>query len=109
MVYAGLLPLLFAARLPVAHLSFAALALGAGGLGGLAFALVGRLTAYLQDTEIAAVAGSLYGADLVGGCVGAVLTSVFLVPLFGIAQTCWTVAAVGLTGLILCTGIRVEE
>jgi spermidine synthase len=105
-LYAALLPLLFTARLPVAHLSFALLALGAGVLGGLAFALVARLFAGLPGVETGTVAGALYGADLVGGCVGAVLTGVFLVPVFGIPQTCWAVAVVVLAGLILCTSTR---
>jgi len=51
--------------------------------------------------EIDRIAGLLYGADLLGGCLGAVLASVFLVPVLGIPQTCVAVAMVGLAGLIV--------
>jgi len=105
-LYAGALPLILIAGLPFPNLSFAALALVAGSLGGFAFALAARLAANLPGADAAAVAGLLYGSDLIGGCVGAVLTSVFIVPLFGIPQTCWATAAIGLAGLILCTGVQ---
>ncbi len=45
------------------------------------------------------VAGLLYGADLVGGCVGALLAAVLFVPVLGIPQTCVAIALVGLAGL----------
>lgn len=74
---------------------FPLLALVAGGLTGLAFPVA---VACLQG-ETGRVAGLLYGADLVGGCVGAVLASALLVPILGIPQTCLAVALVGLAGL----------
>jgi spermidine synthase len=104
-LYAGLLPLAFRISLPAPHLTFSILALLAGSLGGLTFALAARLAARLPGAEASAVAGLLYGSDLVGGCIGALLTSVFIVPLFGIPQTCWATASVGLISLILCTGL----
>jgi len=42
----------------------------------------------------------VYGADLVGGCLGALLSAVVLVPLLGIPQTCAVVALVGVAGLL---------
>jgi spermidine synthase len=45
------------------------------------------------------VAGFLYAADLVGGCLGALLGAVLLVPVLGIPQTCVAIALVGLAGL----------
>jgi spermidine synthase len=45
-------------------------------------------------------AGLLYGADLVGGCVGALLSSALLVPVLGIPRTCAALALVGLAGLL---------
>lgn len=102
-LYAGILPLALVPWLPVAHLSFAILTLGAGILGGLVFALAARLLARLPGIEVSSVAGSLYGADLVGGCIGAVVTGMLLVPVFGIPQTCRAMAVVGLASLVLCT------
>ena len=42
----------------------------------------------------------LYGADLVGGCLGALLAAVLFVPVLGIPQTCAAIALVGLAGLL---------
>jgi hypothetical protein len=42
----------------------------------------------------------LYGADLVGGCLGALLGAVLLIPVFGIPQTCAAIALVALAGLL---------
>ncbi|MCJ7621803.1 MAG: hypothetical protein MUP64_16490 [Anaerolineae bacterium] len=47
------------------------------------------------------VAGLIYGADLTGACFGALLSSVFLIPILGIPQTCYAVAMLALTGLVL--------
>ena len=77
--------------------AFPLLALAAGGLTGMAFPLGVACTRGATGR----VAGLLYGADLVGGCLGAVLASVFLVPILGIPQTCVAVAMVGIAGLIV--------
>jgi predicted membrane-bound spermidine synthase len=45
-------------------------------------------------------AGLLYSADLVGGCLGALLGAVLFVPVLGIPRTCAVVALVGLAGLL---------
>lgn len=63
----------------------------AGFLVGLEFPLANKL--YLAATErVGQVAGSLYAADLLGGAVGAILTSIFLVPILGVVPTCFVVA-----------------
>ena len=72
------------------------LALTAGGLTGMAF----PVGVACVRGESGRVAGLLYGADLVGGCLGAVLASVLLVPILGIPQTCIAVALVGLAGVV---------
>jgi len=43
----------------------------------------------------------LYGADLVGGCLGALLGAVLFVPVLGIPQTCVAIVLVGLAGLLV--------
>ena len=74
---------------------FPSLALVASTLTGLAF----PVAVACVSGETGHVAGLLYGADLVGGCVGAVLASTLLVPILGIPQTCLAVALFGLAGL----------
>ena len=83
--------------IPAPALVFPLLALLAGTLTGMAF----PLAVALMRGSAGRVAGMLYGADLVGGCVGALLTAVLLVPVLGIPQTCAAVALVGLAGLLV--------
>ena len=71
------------------------LALGAGGLAGMAFPLAIALT----DTEIQRAAGVVYAADLFGGSIGALVTAAFLVPLLGLAQTALVVVLVVFTAI----------
>jgi hypothetical protein len=47
------------------------------------------------------VAGLIYGADLVGACLGAFLSSALLIPVLGIPQTCYAVALLSLAGVAL--------
>ena len=47
------------------------------------------------------VAGLIYGADLVGACLGAFLSSALLIPVLGIPQTCYAVALLSLAGVML--------
>jgi spermidine synthase len=58
------------------------------------------LAVALMRGSPARAAGLLYGADLAGGCLGALLGAVLLVPLLGIPQTCAAIALVGLAGLL---------
>ena len=63
----------------------------------MAFPLAVKLAKGMPDQAV----GMLYGADLVGGCLGALLGAAFLIPLIGIPQTCWLMALVGLAGLLI--------
>ena len=82
------------ANLPLflpAEVFFFILNCAAGFLVGLEFPLANKI--YLRGNErVGQVAGSLYAADLIGGCVGAILASVFLVPVLGVVQTCFVIA-----------------
>ncbi len=95
--------------LPAPAIAFPLLALGTGGLTGLAFPLaVGlvrpRPSPFPGREEAqgarSSVAGMVYGADLAGGCLGAIFSAVVFVPLLGIPQTCLVVALVGVAGLL---------
>jgi spermidine synthase len=52
------------------------------------------------ETRRSAAAGALYGADLLGGCLAALVGATFLVPVLGIPQACALVAIAGLAGLV---------
>lgn len=95
-VYSGLFPLVISMTVPAPTLIFPLLALLAGALTGMAF----PLAVALIRGNIAPTVGMLYGADLVGGCLGALLGAVLFIPLLGISQTCGAIALVGLAGLL---------
>jgi len=100
-----LLGLIFAgiARLPSflpAEVFLSILNCAAGFLVGLEFPLANKI--YLAGNErVGQVAGSLYAADLLGGCVGAILASVFLVPVLGVPHTCFVIAMLNGASLVL--------
>jgi spermidine synthase len=96
-IYSALFPLILSLPVPAPALVFPLLALVAGLLTGMAFPLA---VALIQG-DAGRVAGGLYGADLVGGCVGALLGAVLFVPVLGIPQTCAAIALVGLAGLLV--------
>lgn len=71
-----------------------------GLIGGFQFPLANRL--YLESRRgIARAAGLTYGLDLFGACVGAIVVSVFLVPILGIFGTCLVATCLNVVALIL--------
>jgi spermidine synthase len=94
--YAALLPLILSLPSPAPRVSFHLLALTAGALTGMAF----PLALALMRGSGGGAAGMLYGVDLLGGCLGAVLGAGFLVPVLGIPETSAVIALVGLAGLL---------
>jgi spermidine synthase len=79
--------------------AFPLLAAAAGALAGAIFPLAAILSGATNQT--ARIAGLLYGADLLGGCIGAIVASAILVPVLGVVQTCVAVALVGGAGALL--------
>jgi spermidine synthase len=72
----------------------------AGFIGGFQFPLANKL--YLQSREgLVRVAGLTYGLDLFGSCLGALLVSIFLLPILGIPVICLLVALLNLVSLVL--------
>ncbi|MCS7179181.1 MAG: fused MFS/spermidine synthase [Anaerolineae bacterium] len=93
---AAILPFLL--RWPLPLPVFPLLALLTGGWGGVVF----PLALQAEGGDVGWAAGRLYGADLAGGCLGALLGGTVFIPLLGIPQTCGVVALVGLaSGLAL--------
>jgi len=64
---------------------FYLLSVGLGFLGGTIFPLASKV--YFEGKEGKEKTGVLYGADLLGAMVGAALTVVFLIPVFGVVRT----------------------
>jgi spermidine synthase len=57
--------------------------------------------AILRRGGIASVAAELYGIDLVGSAIGALMVSTFLLPLLGIVKTCFLVALVSFASAVV--------
>jgi spermidine synthase len=95
-IYSGILPLILSLPTSIPATVFPLLALLAGGCAGTAFPLAAALVQGRADR----VAGALYGADLVGGCAGALASALLFVPVLGIPQTCVAILLVGLAGLL---------
>jgi len=94
------------ATLLTAQLVFPALAALGGMLGGFQFPIATEI--YLRDSSPKASLGALYGTDLLGGCVGALLLSGYLIPVFGFWKTAWLSAAVSLAPALLAARVSAE-
>ncbi|MGO9260186.1 MAG: fused MFS/spermidine synthase [Bryobacteraceae bacterium] len=83
--------------LAASQIAFPALAVVSGMLGGYEFPVASRI--FFGGTETRTVVhgpGTLYALDLAGSCLGAVLFSVWLVPVFGFLKTALLSAMVSL-------------
>jgi spermidine synthase len=87
------------ATLVAAQFVFPALAVLGGMLGGYQFPIATEI--YLGDSSPKASVGALYAIDLFGGCVGALLLSTYLIPVFGFSKTAWFSAEVNLAPALL--------
>ena len=82
-----------------AQIVFPALAALAGTLGGFQFVTAAGI--YLRGRGQGAGFGLLYAIDLLGGCVGALALSTFLIPVFGFWRTAWLAVAINAAALLL--------
>ncbi len=78
---------------------FPALAALCGMLGGYQFPMATAI--YLHDANGRRRLGVLYAIDLLGGCMGALVLSGYLIPVFGFWKTAWLCAAVNLAPALL--------
>jgi spermidine synthase len=78
---------------------FPALALACGFLGGYQFPLASRI--FFADSEPATAPGGLYALDLAGSCIGAIILSIYLVPVFGFLKVASLIALINLAPLAL--------
>jgi len=78
---------------------FPALAAFAGMLGGFQFVTAAGI--FLRGRGHGAGFGQLYAIDLLGGCVGALALSTFLIPVFGFWRTAWLAVAINAAAVLL--------
>ena len=84
----------------VSQLIFPLLAVVFGVLGGYQFPIASRI--FFGDSKNdPSSSGALYAVDLAGACVGALVLSTYLVPVFGFQQTAWLMAVVNLVPAVL--------
>jgi spermidine synthase len=83
---------------------FPALAALCGALGGYQFPIASEI--YLNQSRGIEKLGTLYAVDLLGGCVGALMVSTYLVPVFGFWRTAALSAAIGLAPALLALRVR---
>jgi spermidine synthase len=94
-VGAAIAPLLLCAVFEaVTPVLFPVLALGCGMLGGYEFPVASRIFCARNP-------GTLYALDLAGSCLGAVLFSVYLIPVFGFLKTAVLAAMVSLAPAVM--------
>ena len=76
---------------PLIEIVFLILAALVGGIIGFEFPIVNKLyleqKSRLRPSGFGGQVGVIYGADLIGSCLGASLISIFILPIFGIFQT----------------------
>lgn len=82
------------------NMLFPVMALLGGGLGGYQFPICSELYFSGRRKERTGL-GSVYAFDLVGACIGAIIFSTFLIPLFGFMKTALLMAAVNITPVFL--------
>ena len=96
-LFGGILAVMLSRLTVLPQPAFPLLTLLAGSLTGIAF----PLAAATAPADGGRTAGILYGADLMGGCLGALVGTGLLVPLLGLPQTCATIMLVALAGLLV--------
>lgn len=79
---------------------FSSLPVVAGFIGGLQFPLANKICLG-QKGYVAKTAGLLYGIDLLGACLGALLTSAILIPIIGINAACYLAGLMNFFVLLL--------
>jgi spermidine synthase len=91
----------------VAQIVFPSLAALSGILGGYQFPIATAMYSAEEDRQQSL--GTLYALDLLGGCLGALVLSGYLIPVFGFWKTAWLCAAVNLAPLLLVARNRLPD
>lgn len=89
--------------LPLVRTALPLLNCASGFLVGLGFPLASEICLRGGD-RIGSVAGAVYASDLLGGCVGSLISGIWLISLHGIPGACFMVATLNAASLILLFG-----
>jgi spermidine synthase len=84
----------------VSHVIFPLLAVACGFMGGYQFPIASRVF-FAESKTHAKSPGALYALDLTGACLGALVLSTYLVPVFGFQQTAWLMVVLNLAPAVL--------
>jgi len=79
---------------------FPVLAVLCGLFGGYQFPVATRIF-FSNSGQGTSSPGTLYALDLAGACLGAIVLSSYLVPVFGFQETAWIIAVVNLAPAVL--------
>ncbi len=91
--------------LPVIFMLFSMLTFSAGLINGIDFPL--SLACYLALNKKAdQTAGTVYGVELFGACLGAILTSAMVAPVFGIVSACILAGIANFTAFVVLLTCR---
>ncbi|MGA2572280.1 MAG: hypothetical protein ABSF23_17370, partial [Terracidiphilus sp.] len=90
-----------------AQIVFPLLAASAGLLGGYQFVVASGI--FLRDRAARSGLGPLYAIDLLGGCVGALALSTFLIPVFGFWRTAGLAEAINAAALLMALCSKLGE
>jgi spermidine synthase len=82
------------------HILFPIMALLAGGLGGYQFPICSKVYFGSGQARRAGL-GSVYAFDLVGACMGAIIFSAYLIPVFGFLKTALLMSLLNLAPILL--------
>lgn len=77
-----------------------------GFIGGFQFPLGNELYLKAKGSLVTGSASLTYGLDLFGSFIGAILISLFLLPILGIISSCLLVAGLNFIGLVLLLGFK---
>lgn len=86
----------------VSQILFPCLAVLCGFLGGYQFPVASRIF-FSESKTTTSSPGTLYAVDLAGACLGALVLSSYLIPVFGFQQTSWLMGVVNLAPALLVT------
>jgi spermidine synthase len=77
----------------------------AGGIGGMQFSAINKHYIDSGEDQTAHV-GDIYGSDMVGSAIGALVTSLVFIPLYGIMNTLMALALINILAALFCLARR---
>lgn len=116
-IYALLIPLVFKSlslqsdKTPIflaVQILFPLLTIIIGIITGLEFPLASKIC-LKEIGKVEYTAGILYALDLIGACIGSLLSSVLFMPLLGLTNTCFVLAFLNTATLILLLSRRGKQ